>query len=91
MDPFLLILNFTTNHMTFYPDLPTFSNSSYHPGCQDPVEILTLIEGVLNGNWCGMAVVILPSSAKPQFSSTGLRLALILIYPASAQPPAHRD
>ena len=28
----------------------------------------------------------LPSSAKPQFSSTGLRLALILIYPASARP-----
>ena len=33
----------------------------------------------------------LPSSAKPQFSSTGLRLALILIYPASARTAACRE
>ena len=34
----------------------------------------------------GECVHFLPSSDKPQSSSTGLRLALILLYPASSQP-----
>ena len=36
-------------------------------------------------------ITILPNSAKPQFSSTGLSLDLILIYPASARPAACRE
>jgi hypothetical protein len=44
-----------------------------------------------HGTKCPLLTSLLPSSAKPQFSSTWLRLGLILIYPASARPAGRQD